>query len=110
MRTPAMSFVCPERTGIEVQVVRRVIAVDVGVFEKVGLGAENPKMANGVLDYIRVTIAQGVGELVPVAGRVQRADGVRNEHVLRARSEGLVPGGLAARLTARRTSGPLVPP
>ena len=48
-----MPVVGPERARIKVQVVRRVVAVDVLVFENVGLGAEYAEMSDGVAYYVK---------------------------------------------------------
>ena len=60
-----------KRTGIKMQVVGGVIAVDVGVFENVGLRAQYAEMANGVVDHLGVSITEGVSEAGPSLGGVE---------------------------------------
>ena len=71
VRALAMSCIRSERTSIEMQVVSGVIAVDVGVFENVGLRAQYAEMANGVADYRGVSITEDVSELIPSVGGVE---------------------------------------
>ena len=69
MRALAVSCIRSERTGIKVEVVGRVVAVYVGVFENVRLRAQYTEMANGVVDYLGVSIAEDVSEPIPsIAG------------------------------------------
>ena len=45
-------------------------------------------MANGAVNYLGMSITEGVSKPVPVVGGVERLDGVRDEHVRRGQSEG----------------------
>lgn len=71
VRTLAMPCIRSERTSIEMQVVSGVVAVDVRVFENVGLRAQYAEMANGVADYRGVSITEDVSKLVPSVGGVE---------------------------------------
>jgi hypothetical protein len=68
VRAFAVSRIRSERTSIKMQVVGGVVAVDVGIFENVGLRAEYAEMANGAADYLRVSITEGVSEAIPSVG------------------------------------------
>ena len=61
MDTLAVTLVGPERAGIEVEEVRRVVAVDVPVFENVALRVKHPEMPECVAYYIEVTAAERLG-------------------------------------------------
>ena len=50
--TLAVTLVGPERAGIEVEEVRRVVAVDVPVFENVALRVKHPEMSECVAHHI----------------------------------------------------------
>ena len=56
----AVALVCSERPGIEMQVVRRVVAVDVRVFENIGHRAEHPEMSEGVLYNSEILASEGM--------------------------------------------------
>ena len=53
-----MSLVDVEREGVELGVVRGVVAVDVGVFDNVGLGVEYAKMPDRVAYYVTIRTAE----------------------------------------------------
>ena len=71
MRTPTVSRIRSERTGIKVQVVGGVVAVDVGVFENVGPHVQYAEMANGALNYLRMSITEGFSKLRPSVSGVE---------------------------------------
>ena len=54
MNAFAVAVVGPERPSIEMHVIRRVVPVDVRVFENVGLGVEDTQMSECVAYYIKV--------------------------------------------------------
>ena len=54
----AVSLVRVEREGVELGVVRGVVAVDVGVFENVGLRVECAKMPDRIAYYVKVRAAE----------------------------------------------------
>jgi hypothetical protein len=49
------------------QVVGGVVAVDIGVFKNVGLHSQYAEMANGAVNYLGMSITQGVSEAGPSA-------------------------------------------
>ena len=50
----AVLLVGVEREGVELGVVRGVVAVDVGVFDNIGLGVEYAKMPDRVAYYVTI--------------------------------------------------------
>ena len=107
MGAAAVTSVCPEGSGVELKVVGGVVAVDVGIFKDVGLGAEYLQMTNGVPDDLGMAIAEHLLEAGPVCGSVQRSncegDSHCEEKIRRGGCEGV--GGVRE-LNARRTSDP----
>lgn len=66
MYAAAVSGVRPEGTGVKVQVIGGVVAVDIRVFENVGFGAKYLKMADRAANDVGVTVAQCVSEALPI--------------------------------------------
>ena len=71
MRTLAVSRMRSECTGIKMQVVGGVVAVDIGVFDNVGLHAQYTEMADGALNYLGMSITEGFSKLRPSVSGVE---------------------------------------
>ena len=53
-----MPLVGAERAGVELRVIRRVVLVNVGFFENVGLRFEHAKMPESVTYYVKGLAAE----------------------------------------------------
>ena len=107
MRAAAVTRVCPEGSGVELKVVGRVVAVDVGIFKDVGLGAEYLQVTNGVSDDLGMAVAELLFEAGPVCGSVERSNCEGDSHCEEGIRRGVCGGvGCVRELNARRTSDP----
>ena len=103
----AVALVCPKRAGVELGVVGGVVAVDVGVFEDVGLRADDAEVSNRVPDYLKAGAAEQASETAPKRPgcRVERWFGLFSlfAETRQVRLRGLDGGGS---VSAMRTRGP----
>ena len=56
-----MSIVSPKGSGVEVEVVRRIVAVDIRIFDYVGSRTKHSKVAECVANYIEAFATEGIG-------------------------------------------------
>ena len=66
-----VSLMRSERTGIKMQVVGGVVAVDVGVFKNVRLRTKYAEMAGRAVHDTRVAVAQRVSQERPISVSVE---------------------------------------
>ena len=97
----AVSLVRSERSGVKMQEVSRVVAVDVGVFKNVRLRTKYAEMANCAVYYTRVAISQGVSQARPIRLSLKSLDGVGDSHCC-AQSTWYVVGGACGRTLSPR--------
>lgn len=76
----AVALVCMERTGIEMHEICRVVAVNVRVFNKVGLSAQNLEVPQSVLHYSDIVAPEHLCKLGPIGWTVESLSGVLNFH------------------------------
>ena len=80
MHAFAVPLVRVEREGVELGVVCRVVAVDVGVFENVALRVKCAKMPDRVAYDVEVRTAKYTCQTRPSPGTVQWFDGMSYFH------------------------------
>ena len=69
-----VSVVSPERAGIEVEEVRRVVAVDVPVFENVALRVKHAEMSECVAYHSVVPATESLSQTRPIVWTVERLE------------------------------------